>query len=114
MNAAARDPLSGDYAEFGRMVPEKVAAFSRSSVALTEEWRRAQGDLFDQWREWGMLMAGVPTPGRLNAFHEGSTRRGTRAMVRSMGAGGIALDPLHRTATANARRLKRAGGRRRG
>ena len=30
IGAAMRSPLSGDYAELGRMVPEKVAAFSAS------------------------------------------------------------------------------------
>lgn len=108
MHAAARSPLDGDYAEFGRMVPEKMAAFSRSGAALAEEWRKAQGDLFDQWREWGLLMTGMPTLGRLNAFGERVTERGARAMARSMKAGGVALEPVHRTATANARRLKRA------
>lgn len=112
MNAAVCSPLDGDYAELGRMVPEKVAAFSRSGAALAEEWRKAQGEVFDQWREWGALISGVPTAGRLKAFNERTTRRGTRAMVRSMGAGGVALEPVHRTATINARRLKRSAKRR--
>lgn len=106
INAALRSPLEGDYAEFGRMVPEKMAAFSASGIALSDDWRKAQADLFDQWREWLTLMTGVPTAGRLSAFGERSTRRGARAMVRSMSAGGRALKPVHKTATANARRLK--------
>lgn len=114
MNAAARSPLDGDYAELGRMFPEKVAAFARSGAALAEEWRRAQGELFDQWREWGALVSTVPSAGQLKAFNERATRRGTRAMVRSMGATGVALAPVHRTATANARRLKRSARRKKG
>jgi hypothetical protein len=114
IHAAVRSPLDGDYAELGRMVPEKMAAFSRSGAALAAEWRQAQGEMFDQWHELGVLMCGVPTPGELKAFNERSATRGTRALVRSMGAGGVALDPVHRTATANARRLKRSGGKRRG
>jgi hypothetical protein len=112
MNAAVRDPLGGDYAELGRMVPEKMAAFSRSGAALADEWRKSQGDLFDQWREWGVLMSAIPTPGKLKAFNERASKRGARAVTRSMGAGGVALEPVHRTATANARRLTRAGIRR--
>lgn len=111
---AAQNPLDGDYAELGRMVPEKVAALSSSGAALSGEWRKMQGDLFDQWREWAMLMTGVPTMGRLHAFGERSAARGARTLVRSMGAGGVALDPVHKTATANARRLKRGKAKVRG
>lgn len=111
---AASDPLSADYAELGRMVPEKMAAFTRSGAALAEEWRKVHGDLFDQWREFGALMSGVPTMGQLDAFGRRSSKRGTRAMVRSMGAGALALEPVHRAATANARRLKRSRGKRQG
>jgi hypothetical protein len=110
MQAAAQSPLDGDYAELGRMVPEKVAALSRSGAALSEEWRKMQGDMFDQWREWGTLMSAMPSVGRLHAFGERSAARGTRTLVRSMGAGGVALDPVHKAATANARRLKRGKG----
>jgi hypothetical protein len=112
MGAAVRSPLDGDYAELGRMVPEKMAAFSKSGVALSDDWRKAQADLFDQWREWVTLMTDVPTMGRLSAFGKRSTGRGARAVVRSMGTGGRALDPVHKTATANARRLKRGGAKR--
>lgn len=107
MDEAIRRPLDGDYAELNRMIPEKMAAFSHSRAALTQEWRKAQGDMFDQWREFGALMAGVPTIGRINAFTQQSSSRGTRALVRSMEAGGVALAPVHKAATANARRLKK-------
>lgn len=33
--AAATSPLKADYAELGRMVPEKVAAFTSASCATT-------------------------------------------------------------------------------
>jgi hypothetical protein len=107
LRAAVRSPLDGDYAELGRMVPEKMTAFSKSGAALSDDWRKAQAELFDQWREWGRLMTHVPTMGRLSAFGERSARRGARVVVHSMGAGGRALEPVHKTATANARRLKR-------
>lgn len=107
IHKAARDPLSGDYAELGLMVPEKMAALTRSGAALAGQWRKVQGDLFDQWREFGMLMTDMPTPGKLSAFGKGLSSRGTRTMVRSLEAGGLALAPVHKTVTANARRLKR-------
>lgn len=107
MDEAVRNPLDGDYAELNRMIPEKMAAFSLSGAALTKEWRKAQGEMFDQWREFGMLMGSVPTLGRINAFNQRSSHRGTRALVRSMEAGGVALAPVHKSATANARRLKK-------
>jgi hypothetical protein len=112
MNAAVRDPFSADYAELGRMVPEKMAAFSQSGAALAKEWSKAQGDMFDQWREWGTLMSAMPTPGRIAEFNNRSAKRGARAVTRSMGAGGAALEPVHKAATANARRLKRSRSKR--
>lgn len=107
LHEAARDPLSADYAELGRMVPEKVAALTRSGVALAEEWRKAQAEMFDQWSEFGALISNVPTIGRLDAFHSRSSQRGARAIERSMRASGRALEPVHRVATTNARRLER-------
>lgn len=107
MDEAVRNPLDGDYAELNRMIPEKMAAFSLSGAALAQEWRKAQGEMFDQWREFGTLMGSVPTLGRINAFNQRSSHRGTRALVRSMEAGGVALAPVHKSATANARRLKK-------
>lgn len=114
IQAAARDPLSADYAELGRMVPEKVVAFTRSGAALAEEWRKTQSELFDQWSEFGALISNVPTMGGISAFHSRSSQRGARAIERSMSAGGLALEPVHRTATGNARRLLRTSRKRRG
>ena len=114
IHAAARDPLSADSAELGRMVPEKVAAFTRSGAALAREWRKAQAEIFDQWSEFGAFLSDVPTVGRISDFHSRSSQRGARAIERSMGAGGRALAPVHRTATVNARRLQRKGRKRPG
>lgn len=114
IQAAARNPLLADYAELGRMVPEKVAAFTLSGAALAEEWRKAQSELFDQWSEFGALMTNVPTMGRISAFHSRSSQRGARAIERPMRAGGLALEPVHRAATRNARRLQRTSRKRRG
>ena len=109
IHAAAQSPLDGDYAELNRMVPEKLAAFSQAGAVLANQWREAQVELFDQWRDMVMLMTpGLPSPGRLRGYGERSAERATRAMARSMKAGGLALAPVHKAATANSRRLKRA------
>lgn len=109
IQAAARSPLDGDYAELNRMVPEKLAAFSKAGAVLADEWREAQGEVFDQWRDMVSLMAvGLPSPGKLQGYGERSAKRATRALARSMEVGGLALGPVHKTATANSRRLKRA------
>lgn len=39
--AAALDPLQADHAEFGRIVPEKMEAFSAAGVAALEQSNRA-------------------------------------------------------------------------
>jgi hypothetical protein len=39
--AAALDPLQADHAEFGRMVPEKMQAFSAASMAVIEQSSQA-------------------------------------------------------------------------
>lgn len=110
MDAAMRSPLDGDYAELNRMIPEKMAAFSLSGAALASEWQKTQAEVFDQWREFGALMGALPTIGGISRFNQRSSNRGTRALVRSMEAGGVALAPVHKSATANARRLKKKRG----
>src|SRR5690348_3645492 len=61
MVAAAQDPLSFDYAELGRMVPEKVQAFSEAGTALFEEWWSLQSDLGEYMLYLGRaVMSGRP------------------------------------------------------
>lgn len=84
-----RDPLNADYAELMLMGSEKLAAFTQAGSALWGEWTRLQLDL-------GRAMTSAHSP-----------RRTVRMATRMMGAGGKALHPIHKCATANSRRLKR-------
>lgn len=86
--AGCRDPLNADYAEMMLMSSEKLAAFSQAGSALWGEWTKLQLD-------FGRAMTSAHSP-----------RRAVRMATRVMGAGGKALAPVHKRATANSRRLK--------
>ena len=106
MNDAVRDPLAGDYRELGLMVPEKVEAFWESGKKLSDGWWSAQRDMGAQLQHLSaiMLRGGLPSAADVQTLN----RRGTRAMSRSAAAAGAALAPIHKAATANARRLGKA------
>lgn len=110
MCEAARAPLDADLAEFARMVPEKIYAFSRSARAITRDSLAMHHAWTVQMQRVGLIMMS----GKLPTFHEASALA-TQTSDYALGAisasvrlGKEALSPLHRAATANARRLKRA------
>ena len=47
MAKAALDPLTADYTEFSRMLPEKAAAAQQAGVALVDEWWALRRDVGD-------------------------------------------------------------------
>ncbi len=107
MNAALRSPLDADYAELNRMVPEKVAAMSRAGAVWFDGACQLQRDLAEQFVDVGMLMlGGVPSAKRIAKLADDSSRRGTRALMFPVITGGAAMAPVHKTVTANARRLR--------
>jgi hypothetical protein len=106
MGAAMLNPLEGDYKELGRMVPEKVAALSHSGLALLTGVGTMQRDLAAQAMDMAlMMMGGVSSAKTLGQWTRAANARGTRAMLWPMTAGAAAIGPVHRTVTANARRL---------
>lgn len=107
MGRAARDPLNGDYGELARMVPEKVDAFARSASSAWEDMRAIQSDMIANWQQAARLALSGRPPSRSDV--ETMWSRSTRATERAMGSAGKALAPVHRSATANARRLRRRG-----
>lgn len=110
IGAAVRNPLNGNYRELNRMVPEKVMALSRSSTAWFEGAAQLQRDMADQMVDIGMLMlGGVPNPSGLMKLAGDTTRRSARALMFPMTAGDAAMEPLHRTVTVNAQRLRGNG-----
>jgi hypothetical protein len=104
---AVRNPLDGNYRELNLMVPEKVTAISRSGAAWFEGVCQLQRDMAEQMVDIGMLLlGGVPKPSRLVKLASDSTRRGARVLLFPVTASDAALEPLHRTVTVNARRLR--------
>lgn len=109
IGAALRSPLDADHAELGRMVPEKLEAFSRSGSAIADAWW-AMGSA---WMEEAQNLTALSMRGRMPTMSELATLSG-RTTAWSLGTieagaslGNKALAPIHRKATANARRLKR-------
>ena len=110
LQTAARSPLEADHAEIWRMTNEKAVAFSAAGeVALTAWWKA--------WAD-GAALAGkmtarssrVPTP--FSAFDWWSEigLGALRAAESGSRAGRDTLAPIHRAATANARRLSGRAG----
>ncbi len=108
IEAAARAPLQGDYAELGRMVPEKVEAFTKSGQAMATHWWAMQSALLAgaQVMQTAALRGRPPTAAELAAL--GKRGMGDALALVEQGAGMAAkgIAPIHARATANARRLK--------
>lgn len=126
--AALQDPLTADAAEFARMGPEKFHAFGEAGSALLaafwtigEEWSEFLEAQTRATTRLAFEIGLTPTP-----IHAASAQarylvetfdragaRGASMAACAVGAGSAALRPLHRRATANARRLSVKGGRKR-
>lgn len=110
MWAAGASPGVADRREFKRMSAEKCQAFGESLMAMAVQGQRAQVDwnlaVARAW--WSMCMrswwsgAAFPTSAR-HPSHAAS-RQLLSGMATMLDRG---LAPLHKTATANARRLSR-------
>ncbi|MES2058745.1 MAG: hypothetical protein V4564_22595 [Pseudomonadota bacterium] len=109
IDAAIRNPLAGDYAELSRMIPEKVDAFSKSGMAMANEWWSMQAALLTEMQAfWGIALRGrTPTLGEMNAAGSRATSYALSTAERGANLGAVGLAPIHKQATANARRLKR-------
>jgi ABC-type taurine transport system substrate-binding protein len=109
MRDAARAPLEADLAEFSRMVPEKVDAFSRSAHSIARDTMAMHADWAIQMQRVGLMMlAGrVPTVIEGSRLFSQSADYALRAVTAGAKLGRGALAPVHRAATGNAQRLKR-------
>jgi hypothetical protein len=120
--AALVNPATADHAEFARMVPEKAKAFSEAGAA----WLRWSGAISGHMSSFvsrelltatqaAAEMALCRTPTSLAAAqHRFATAWFARAVSHSIALGSLsarshsaAMAPVHRAATANARRLGR-------
>jgi hypothetical protein len=108
IGAATRNPLDGDYDELGRMIPEKLAGFSEAGMAVARMWWAVQRDVGERLLDAGkMLLGWPPTPLAAMNAAEGMADFNVRTVRRAMEVSGVAIEPLHERATANARRLGR-------
>jgi hypothetical protein len=100
---AMRDPLNGDVAELARMMPEKIAAFSRSGASLSRDWLHIQRLSFEQVMD-ALEIARRALPPTIADYQRTGDRAMTifglinRAAIR-------ALAPIHASVTANEKRL---------
>lgn len=110
IRAATAAPLTGNYAELSRMVPEKVAAFSRSAEVVARDTIAMHSAWIGQMQRVGMMMlAGrMPSAGEVVTLANHSANYAIGAMTVGPRTGKGALALVHRTATGNSRRLKRA------
>jgi phasin protein len=124
--AALQEPLTADAAEFARMGPEKLDAFGEAGSALFAAFW-AIGEEINEFLETqtrattqlAFELGLTPTPvhaisAQARYLMETLDRAGARGASMAacaVGAGSAALRPLHRRATANARRLSRKGSR---
>lgn len=97
---AGQSPLTGDYRELSRMVPEKIEAFTQSGAALTQNMAAVHQAFLSQ----GQAMAAAMLSGNPFWMLQGSRQALSSLDVISR-LGAATLAPIHKTATANARRL---------
>lgn len=101
---AMSDPMQADIVELGRMVSEKSAAFGAAGASLSKDWFAMQRDWNAQMTDLSAMMTGrMPSPGKALAMLARGQRLGSAALASSVRA----MTPIHRTATANERRLGR-------
>ena len=105
-----QSPMTADYVELGRMIPEKIEAFSRAGTAVAAEWWAMQAECWSEAQHIGtMAMRGrAPTLEEMSTLASRNAAHALRMMERSAALGASAIAPIHRSATGNARRLRRA------
>ena len=110
IGTAMRTPLQGDYAELGRMVPEKMVAFGKAASVVGDEWLSMQTAFIAEAQvATAMTLRGrPPTPAEWTAQATRNVAFTTRTVERLAGLAGLALAPIDATVKANARRLKSA------
>jgi hypothetical protein len=120
--AAMIDPHNADHDEFAKIVPEKAKAFSQAgmrwlamSVKAAEQTANFATKEMATAAQAAVAMAGCRTPAGVIATQSRfATAWFARALAQSIALGSLALRsqgavmaPVHRAATANARRLSR-------
>ncbi|OYY91315.1 MAG: hypothetical protein B7Y45_03295 [Sphingomonas sp. 28-66-16] len=109
LRSAMSDPVHADHAELGRMVPEKLAAFSSAGNAMIDGWLAWNRALMEETRHVGaMAMRGrAPTASEWMALAARGQAFGLTAAESSARVGAATLKPVHAKAVSNAKRLSR-------
>ena len=107
MGEAVFSPLDGNYAEFGKMIPEKVEAFGKAGAAIANDWWAIQSTFLTEAQHFGaIVMKGrAPTFSELSALSKRNTAFALRTFERAAAISAGGLMPIHASATANAKRL---------
>jgi O-methyltransferase involved in polyketide biosynthesis len=120
--AAAFDPMRADHAEFGRMVPEKMEAFSASGMIMMQQATQAgkqitrfASDAIMTATRATLAMASSTSPAALAqtqgrfalAWFEQAASNFMAIGVLALGAQEAALVPIQQTIAANTKRLGR-------
>ena len=104
IEGALADPIHADHAELTRMVTEKGTAFGNAGASLARDWWAMQADLGAQAVAVGNMMMGkIPSPSATQATITRAQRLASAALSSSVRA----MAPVHRVATANAKRLSK-------
>lgn len=109
MMGRGAETTRADRHELARMVPEKVAAFSRSGTAVADAWWKMNLAFLAEAQHLGaMAMRGrMATPAELQALASRQSSYAMGLFEASARMGEAALKPVHKSATGNARRLAR-------
>ena len=106
MMASGAAPSAADRREMSRMVSEKTSAFTRSWFAMAARQQRAQVEWWSAFARACWSPSNALRPGfAFDAAKARSLSKRMQASQASVLAHGLA--PIHRTATANLRRLSK-------
>ena len=103
MRDAASDPFAADWPEFSRMFSEKFSAFSLAGASWDEDSCTLQRLGLAQFSD--NLRLAMSGGADMIGYAARSSDRATRSATTAMRAGAKALAPIHKAATANAKRL---------
>lgn len=103
IDAALRDPGGADIEELGRLIPEKVSAFSQAGVSLMNDWMAIQSDIAVQMQELARIVTSGRAPSAVTL--NGIAQRGARIASSLSHSAGRAIAPIRSAAMANERRL---------
>ena len=107
MAGAVRNPWGNDRVELARMVPEKVSAFSEAGSALAKHWAAViESASRDVSEVSSLLLNGrLLGPAELARMATRTAALNTSLVASALKSGSVVLAPIHKQATANARRL---------